>query len=191
MDTRGAEVLSDDPYNVIESIERCGTAYILNQSVLPKGMEWSPFESVGFVRLNDDPGNDLFVSCQFPLGWTKRSSGFVYQIYLIDAGNIKRGYVYYKAAPYDRYATACLFSRFELQRHRTAERTRISIFDRATGEAVHQFPEIPHPGPKCPTSVFRDFRKREDETEQSASSWLDEHYPNWKDSSAYWPETSP
>ncbi|OZE77164.1 hypothetical protein CH305_18170 [Rhodococcus sp. 15-649-2-2] len=104
-------ILSDGQSGYIEGMESAGQRQLVQSSVLPTEIldydsdkPWSKFESLGFVRGEQVPGDPLFTSVTLPEGWTKEGSDHAMWSYILDDRGLRRVSVFYKAAFYDRSA---------------------------------------------------------------------------------------
>ena len=96
--------------NYIEVLEKQGQAQLLRRDLIPSKLlpDKASFEALGFkfgIPLESDP---LFMPCILPEGWVKEESDHAMWSYIIDTQGEKRVDVFYKAAPYDRRASATL-----------------------------------------------------------------------------------
>lgn len=149
------------------------------------------YESLGFVF--GEPIDDLFIRCQFPVGWSKRSTDHSLWTDIVDDKGRKRGSVFYKAAFYDRDAFMSLSIRYYISREPVGgyedkpDLGRKSLWrgfvrDTATGETIW---ETDH----CDMSRIKDDREYYnfiDALQKRAASWADNNLPDWRNPLAYW-----
>ena len=90
--------------NTIERIEADGQKEMMEGVLLPRqlsGCTEASLTELGFEL--GDVVDDLFRKGSLPSGWTMEADGSFHTAILDQAGN-HRGYLSYKAAPYDRWA---------------------------------------------------------------------------------------
>ena len=112
--------LEDDAENLIaamvpggiEAQEKRGQMAQAALQTLPLKLKRDEFEAAGFVF--GDPADDLFVNVTFPEGWTKKPSSHDMWTEILDEKGRVRGSIFYKAAFYDRSASARLSPRFHV-----------------------------------------------------------------------------
>lgn len=87
-------------------IEHEGQQLILGNGMLPIELDDCTEDSVralGFQLGEPIPNDPLFRYGSIPIGWTMRAEGSLHTALIDEKGN-HRGYISYKAAPYDRWA---------------------------------------------------------------------------------------
>lgn len=90
----------------IENQEAQGKHDLLRSQSLPTDRR-GDFEALGFTFGEVNPKDPIFQQATLPEGWTKDGSGGgSYWSYLLDERGIQRVAIFYKAAFYDRAATA-------------------------------------------------------------------------------------
>lgn len=91
--------------NIIERIEAQGQAEMMKGVLLPRqlsGCTEASLTELGFKL--GDVVNDLFRKGCLPSGWTMKADEGSFHTEIIDETGKHRGYLSYKAAPYDRWA---------------------------------------------------------------------------------------
>lgn len=166
----------------IEAQEKRGQAALVASTNMPKEMNPGrvAFEMLGFVFGEDV--DDLFVKATLPTGWTRAATGHSMHSDVLDEKGRKRVGVFYKAAFYDRRASANLVARFRIEKKypevdgaidRDAMLPTI-ITD--AGAEIHRVGESKYIG---------DWEKG-DQLEVDARKWLDENRPGWRDPVGSW-----
>lgn len=96
-------MITGDSGRAIENQEKRGQTVFVGSQTLPiKYLPRAELDALGFVF--GEPVDDLFISCQFPVGWSKRSTDHSMWSELVDPEGNVRGSIFYKAAFYDRDA---------------------------------------------------------------------------------------
>lgn len=90
----------------VTGMERAGQAQIVHSDVLPAEAPWAELAELGFVKGEPVEGDSLFVGCTLPQGWRREGSEHAMWSYVLDERGVRRVAVFYKAAYYDRRATA-------------------------------------------------------------------------------------
>jgi hypothetical protein len=103
-------ILSDGQTGYIEGMEAAGQRQVVNSDVLPAQAPWGALELLGFVKGDPVPGDDLFVRCTLPDGWSKAGTSHSMHSNVLDERGVERVGVFYKAAFYDRKADAHLIN---------------------------------------------------------------------------------
>jgi len=91
--------------NIIERIEAQGQKEIMEGVLLPRqlsGCTEASLTELGFKL--GDVVNDLFRKGSLPSGWTLKADGGSFHTAILDETGKRRGYLSYKAAPYDMWA---------------------------------------------------------------------------------------
>jgi hypothetical protein len=97
---------ADGMTGYIEGMEASGQRQLVASDKLPVKAPWEELEALGFVRGEPVPGDDLFVHCTLPQGWTRAGTGHSMWSKILDERGLERVSVFYKAAFYDRDAHA-------------------------------------------------------------------------------------
>jgi hypothetical protein len=103
-----AGMVSEGQTGYIEGMEAQGQQQLVNSDNLPVDAPWEKLEALGFVKGEPVPGDDLFVSCTLPPGWTRAGTDHSMWSKILDERGIERVSIFYKAAFYDRSAHASL-----------------------------------------------------------------------------------
>lgn len=131
-------------------------------------------EALGFVFGADV--DDLFVACKLPEGWTKEPTDHSMWSNLLDPQGRKRGMIFYKAAFYDRKAHMQMERRYSAEGYvQAGENYDVIVKDGATGETLKHVGSYPR----------RDYQAG-DELRKTAFNWLNENFPEHRDTFAYW-----
>lgn len=180
----------------IEAQEAQGQRTFVASQTLPRDHQYNTqedFESLGFVF--GEPVDDLFVSCQFPAGWTKQPTGHSLWSDIVDDKGRKRASVFYKAAFYDRSSFVTLNSRYHISKapvegyDKADNMGRRSmwtgkVIDSADGTAIYETELLD-------ASLIkddRDYYRATDSLSDEAAIWAKENIPMYRDPLAYWNE---
>lgn len=173
----------------IEAQEKAGQMILVANSILPKdmlhGCTREQLERMGIVF--GAPYDDLFINVTFPTGWSKQATDHSMWSKLLDDKGRERAGIFYKAAFYDRRAHISLTPRFSLN---------IFLYCDEQGNAQPDYDKHTHLATiimDCEKEIYRVGVRKDDhdykateEAEKKGRAWLDEHYPDWKDATAYW-----
>ena len=99
-------MLGEGTDDYILGMEAAGGAQLLASSLMPAEADWDNLTALGFTKGDPVPGDDLFVNCTLPAGWTRKSLSDPRGSVVLDERGIERVSVFYKAAFYDRKANA-------------------------------------------------------------------------------------
>jgi hypothetical protein len=172
----GGESVGD----IIVSQERAGGRTLATNEQVPKSLlhdyRREDLEAAGFVFGEDI--DDLFVAAKLPDGWTKGvdpEDPYGRTLYFFDEQGRKRGSIFYKAAFYDRYASATLYSRFWIETHFSGDTKFLTITDRADGSHLRTTP-----------SCNRGEWEYEDRLTSELRDYLVSTYPDYPKWFAYW-----
>lgn len=122
-----------------------------------------------------DDKDDLFVNVTLPAGWKIEATGHSMWSKVLDANGIERAEIFYKAAFYDRSAHCYFHQRFNYENDYAEPIASIFVKDRKTGQVVYT----------AGTVTSEQYSLRE-ELYGGARTWLEKHYPNYRDPFAYW-----
>lgn len=166
----------------IEAQEKRGQAALVASTNMPKEMHpgREAFERLGFAF--GDVVDDLFVQATLPPGWTRAATDHSMHSDILDEKGRKRVGVFYKAAFYDRKASANLVARFRVEKKYPEGNGAIDrdamlptiVTD--SGVEIHRAGESKYIG---------DWEKG-DQLENDARKWLDENRPGWRDPVGSW-----
>lgn len=161
----------------IEAQEKRGQQSLVQSTDMP--IELRPgkevFEKIGFTF--GEKIDNVFQAATLPLGWTREASDHSMWSYLKDEQGRKRASVFYKAAFYDRNASASLEPRYHAGADYSLGRDvplPVGVFDQ--GKMIWKAGEEPRP-------YDSEVRQKLD---AAAMAYLQEHFPNWADPTAYW-----
>jgi len=161
--------------------EKAGQQQLVKSTMFPKegNATDEQLASGGFVLGRDI--DDLFREATLPAGWTKVGTDHDMHSDLLDAQGNKRGGIFYKAAFYDRNASFTLYARFCVSMsapdgNNWDSPMRFHVVKDRGGDAVIYETEMHE----------RTNWTAADASEKEAFDWLAEHYPNYRDFSAYW-----
>lgn len=164
----------------IEAQEKAGQTDLVASANMPREMKPNrkAFEKVGFRFLAEI--DDIFIEAKLPDGWMRSATDHSMHSDILDSIGRQRVSVFYKAAFYDRRASASLTARYQL----------VMAFDHAcnwvpsgkrawlvsdTGKEMHR------------SKLFDDMDYKSDgEAQEELQAWLDKNYPNASDPTAYW-----
>lgn len=162
----------------IEAQEKAGQALLVASTNMPKELRPSreAFEKVGF-KFGADV-DEIFVSATLPLGWYRQASDHSMWSYIMDEQGRKRAAIFYKAAFYDRRASASLERRImpESVYPETGSDAPVRIGVTDCGKMIFEAGAEPKP-------YNYEARKKLDDM---AQAWADQNYPDWNDPTAYW-----
>lgn len=91
-------------FKSIEALEEQGQRELVASSHLPAAGDWEGLTKLGVKRGEHVVGDDMFVHAELPPGWKKRATSHAMWSELLDENDEKKAMIFYKAAPYDRYA---------------------------------------------------------------------------------------
>lgn len=172
--------------DIITAQESAGQSSLVNSSKLPSEMSTEDrqvLEQAGVVFGDSVPGDDMFVYVNLPEGWHKVATSHSMWSDLVDDKGRKRASMFYKAAIYDRYAYLNTNRRFEIgMDYDRSDQGVIVMFVTDGDTTVFTTKEYPYTGEK----YSEDYRSQESAATDEVKAWLEEHYPKWKDASAYW-----
>lgn len=198
------------PSDAIEDQEVRGQKKLCDSKLLPTKMRCA------FGSCNSDPkkvlrswgvevgeqvkGDELFVECKLPDGWSIRPTEHAMWSDLVDAKGRKRGAMFYKAAFYDRKAHLDLCKRFNIIGRYDAEdeggeRLRVEDADGTTvfTSELHKFPEefvdqevrrgLPQEERQ---KLWGKVDKIKMKAEKECEKWLKKNWPKWRNERDYW-----
>ncbi len=138
-----ADSLLLGPSAAIEAQEKMGQWEVMNSDTIPTdlGKDEALFEAMGFKLGPVVEGDPLFRYATLPPGWTKEATDHAMWSAIKDEHGRKRVGVFYKAAFYDRRATASITRRFGMDRkNKDAPPEDIwwVIMDKKTGQIAYE-----------------------------------------------------
>ena len=166
----------------IEAQEKAGQQELVQSTLMPKEMrpDRAAFEKVGFTF--GDEADEIFLNATLPNGWTRAATDHSMHSDILDEKGRARIGVFYKAAFYDRRASAVMNCRYRVGM-KFARDTGCEDF--VDGESVYvvldQDEELFRAKP------VQSGRWEEDEKQRlRAEAWLKKKYPKADDPTAYW-----
>lgn len=205
------EALQRQGGDPIQDMEKRGIRELRDSDVLPSEGSVCPperwpddpvprawLEERGFELgepFKDDP---IFVPCKFPEGWTKKPSETnpYYWTDVIDQEGTVRLSMFYKAAIHDRSAWLKIITRYIAECPVGGERDSVEVLDRQEDKVLYVQPIDPYPPSlvgKEPDNFTEEDRKASGEWHRKryeaikeAEAWIEDHYPGWKEGTAYW-----
>lgn len=173
---------------IIEDMEKRGqqqVAAAAGTKLPTEGSDNPAWAKMGVVFGEPVEGDPLFRDATLPEGWSVKPTDHSMWLDLVDEKGRKRGAMFYKAAFYDRGAHINPCRRFTVQTQyaEDGEQAHLGDYvgDTLKGETYPYREE---------TSVFYaptvEGDAWGDESRKACVAWLNEHYPNWEDASAYW-----
>lgn len=176
-------VLGGNP-NAILAQEATGQQSFVVSETLPtdmKGDAIAVLNAAGMKFLGVVKDDPMFQYVELPAGWKKIATDHSMWSDLVDDKGRKRAGIFYKAAYYDRRAHLSVNLRYGISiDYVRLDTERVAVAMVTEDEAV-VFTTDP--------VGFEDDKTRyyaQDKARELASAWLSEHYPNWKNPSAYW-----
>ena len=196
--------------DAIYASEARGQTQFVASDVIPTdltGNTDAELEAMGFELGDPCEGDEIFREARLPEGWKREATDHSMWSKIVDAKGRERIGVFYKAAFYDRSAHAHLKCRYSNSRGSTLRASQpdydyeSDTYD-SPGDAdavvidmgvvppveMHRV-ELPA-RPERPADEARDeweaYWRAESEATQASKAWLDEHFPEWKNASAYW-----
>lgn len=161
----------------IEAQEARGQTMLVQSSDMPLELRPSKevWEAVGFTF--GEKLDEVFQSATLPPGWTREASDHSMLSYIKDEQGRRRAAVFYKAAFYDRRASASLETRYspmsKYPAHGSDALVEVGVSD--CGVLIWKAGDEPKPY----VSGARDA------LDKAAMDYLKEHFPNWADPTAY------
>lgn len=162
----------------LETVERNEQRRARNACMLPRDMKPSKevYEALGFTF--EDVDDDVLYQASLPEGWTLKSDGG-YWTDLLDEKGRKRGSYFYKGAFYDRNGHMQLIHRYYIT-YKHVEKINwnspIKVY------AMDRDGTILFEAGEC----AGEYTTKYEELKREAVTFLDTHYPEWKDASKYW-----
>lgn len=186
----GESMAGRDPSNAILEQEKGGQCDLVNstQIPIPRQKDREALETMGVVFHDQE---DLFVHVDLPEGWKKVATDHSMWSNLLDDKGRCRASMFYKAAFYDRDASISLNRRLTTARDYSDEAmdANISRCFVKDGETII-FTSKDYETDKKDKSEEARLKYMNENWDYLCSieceEWLDEHYPDWEDASAYW-----
>ena len=162
-------------------------ATLVNHAMLPAHVQYGTrkgLEDAGVVFGDIVANNELFVHATLPPGWRVVRSNHPLWHDLIDANGNKRASIFDKRDVFDRRAYLAVATRFAVQQGYELEGA-VDAYVTDTGMRIYTTAAYPYTeGDEA--SVYQAFAAAKAEAE----AWLDAHWPDWRDASAYWQDAA-
>ncbi len=164
--------------------ENVGQASFVGSDTLPSAISADDkkiLESCGVVFHGQVKGDELFQYVTLPKDWKKVPTDHGLWSKLEDEKGRVRGSIFYKAAHYDRKADMNLCSRYGIERDYDRKKYENIVVCNCTdlGKVIH-------------STVAKPFKEENESYDlmdaawKEAALWLDQNYPDWRNSGAYW-----
>lgn len=138
---------------MIEHSERRGQRELVESTLLPTDFSYSNkardraiLESWGFKLGDVVEGDPMFMHVELPDGWTREGTDHAMHSSILDEKGRKRIAIFYKAASYDRSASASLCGRYTIDFEKVSEDVTMkddvckqTVIDSQTGEVLKVF----------------------------------------------------
>lgn len=163
--------------------ESDGQRSFVQSDTLPTEMKSSDrevLENAGVMFGTKVEGDDLFQYVDLPTGWSKEPTSHSMWSYLVDDKGRRRASIFYNGSFWDRAAHLSTCRRFNCE----IDYDQLN----SNGLCVANVTNGPHTIHTTKTIVLGE-RMKYDVTEEArklAETWLDAHYPNWRDEGMYW-----
>jgi len=157
----------------IERSEAKGQEELVESEVLPtnlNGGNKKDYEKIGIVFGDVVEGDRMFQEVTLPDGWKKIRTNHSMWSKLVDDQGRERANIFYKASFHDRSAHMNLVGRFSTDSYKYDDKGVVM-----DGGSTELF-EHEHNGEYDGREIARGH----------CEQWLNENYPDWKDSTAYW-----
>ncbi len=188
------------PGLAIEESERKGQAALVAASKgksceLPRDMrEARPvLEAAGVKFLVDSPGDQLFLRVELPAGWSIKPTTHNMYTDLCDEKGRRRASIFYKAAFYDRSARLSMERRYSIASYYNEDSQDVAVAkveDQGAvlfeSERFQLLTDADRHGVWDRETHTETTPSKRDVATAQCRAWLDEHFPNWGDVSAYW-----
>jgi hypothetical protein len=177
---------SPEAGNAILKQEADGQRSFTTSDTLPTDMgadDRKVLEQAGVVFGDKVSGDEMFTYVTLPAGWKKVATSHSMWSNLVDDKGRTRASMFYKAAFYDRSAHLHTNRRFGIGMDYDRSDKGIIVKFVTDGETkVFTTKEYPYTGEQ----YREDYKAQDSAATDEVTAWLEEHYPNWEDASAYW-----
>lgn len=177
-------LLVGDGSRAILDQEAAGQSSFVSSTTLPTDMQGKSkavLEAAGVKFLGVVEDDSMFQYVELPNDWKKVATGHSMWSDLVDDKGRKRAGIFYKAAFYDRSAHLSVNRRYGTGLdYDRLEKEKVAVATVTDGNTVI-FTTDP--------VRFEEDKARYDAQDKAralAVAWLNEHFPNWGDASAYW-----
>jgi len=178
--------------NTIEAMEAAGQQELAEADVLPAEMDdeaRAALVAAGVVfgaPVKDDP---LFVEATLPKGWRKRATDHSMHSDLLDERGRKRGFIFYKAAFYDRKASLGVLPRFVVDCDYTAPDAVVRFHVLDAGAVIYTVSRpVQSTHPVKSPKWYEEREPTRVAARKEACAWLAERRPDYTNRAAYWNE---
>lgn len=177
-------MMAGDASRGIESQEADGQRSFVSSETLPTDMQGDAkavLEAAGVKFLGVVEDDPMFQYVELPAGWKKVATGHSMWSDLVDDKGNKRAGIFYKAAFYDRSAHLGVNRRYGVSiDYDRLDAEKVAVAMVTDGDAAIFTTD--------PVGFEEDKAcyDAQDKARVLAVAWLNEHYPNWEDASAYW-----
>jgi hypothetical protein len=183
MDLLFRALVTGDSSNAILGQEADGQKSFVSSTTLPTDMREAKavLEAAGVKFLGVVEDDPIFQYVELPNGWKKVATSHSMHSDLVDDKGRKRAGIFYKAAFYDRSAHLSVNRRYGTSiDYDRLEKEKVAVATVTDGNDVIFTAE--------PVKFEEDKARydAQDEARALAVAWLNEHFPNWEDASAYW-----
>ena len=193
----------ESPSKAIENQERRGQRMVAEYVRLPKGTnacclrshnhEDFEFTKVQYEKMGIkiiDEYDDLFWNVQLPDDWRIEATDHPLWSDLIDDRGRRRASLFYKAAFYDRDAFINIWTRYTTYTDHTLKYEDVG-YDKWRKSPCIGYVEdcgvvIYSTEPRPSFEDYNEQDKVEDAIKEELANYMAEHYPDYKDSHAYW-----
>jgi len=173
----------------IEAQEARGQQKLVNSDVLPLDIgyntTWEQLADLGIIR--GEQVDDLFTKVTLPTGWYKKPTEHSMWSDLIDEQGRVRAHIFYKAAFYDRRANLGLVTRYN---YGVQPVIKNEWDGQCYGAVTDHGNVIWHTDEtlirKNDSNDDEAYYKVYDKLEKAAHTWLEKHYPDYRNPLAYW-----
>lgn len=182
-----AEAMAVGSTDFIYDQEARGQQSFVNSTTLPTDMSGENtktiLEGFGVKFLGEVESDPMFQYVELPSSWKLQPTDHSMWSDLLDDKGRKRAAIFYKAAFYARSARLSLSVRYSCCRdYDKQDSDNVAVASVYDGSKILYTTE-PIELPAEKTTEYYDVG---DSADKAARQWLDEHYPDWKNPSAYW-----
>ena len=176
-------LVTGDGSSAILGQEADGQRSFVESTTLPTDMRDAKvvLEAAGVKFLGVVEDDPMFQYVELPNGWKKVATSHSMHSDLVDDKGRKRAGIFYKAAFYDRSAHLSVNRRYGTSSdYDRLEKEKVAVATVTDGNNVIFTTD--------PVRFEEDSARydAQDKARALAVAWLNEHYPNWEDASAYW-----
>lgn len=169
--------------------EKRGIQNLTRMEQLPRDMVKADADlltKLGFdVTVEDNGADKLFRAVRFPEGWTKKNDPQDHRtMFLLDPAGNSRGYVWYKAASYDRAAYGGVHRRYDINVRHFRETHEVIGYvlderNRSNKRVVFQTSALKNPKPYMSDELQQEVR-------DACMAWAKKNLPEINSCEAYW-----